>query len=263
MIQAIVWALVFTSGAGMSRSGPMSTLISVVKRRVRPFELAHGEPLGIDADAALAAAVGDAHDGALPGHPHGQGTDLVEASRPGGSAGHPWRDRDPGCAGRGSPGRPRTLPSSMRTGTETMSSRSHSRSTARRPGSRSRRSAAMSNWRWAVAQGSMAEATSAAVIGRVPPGASAGPIGRCGRAGSRAHRSGASVHPRIRARRRAVRSPARRPTMKRNAVHPGAHVGPRHRTDEADVHGRWLEPDGRARPRRGRPRCPGSRCGAR
>ena len=36
MIQAIVWALVLTSGAGMSRSGPMSRLISVVKRRVRP-----------------------------------------------------------------------------------------------------------------------------------------------------------------------------------------------------------------------------------
>ncbi len=36
MIQAIVWALVLTSGAGMSFSGPMRTLISVVKRRVRP-----------------------------------------------------------------------------------------------------------------------------------------------------------------------------------------------------------------------------------
>ena len=36
MIQAMVCALVFTSGAGMSRSGPMSGLISVVKRRVRP-----------------------------------------------------------------------------------------------------------------------------------------------------------------------------------------------------------------------------------
>ena len=35
MIQAIVWALVLTSGAGMSRSGPMRRLISVVKRRVR------------------------------------------------------------------------------------------------------------------------------------------------------------------------------------------------------------------------------------
>ncbi len=29
MIQAIVWLLVLTSGAGMSRSGPMMMLISV------------------------------------------------------------------------------------------------------------------------------------------------------------------------------------------------------------------------------------------
>ena len=36
MIQAMTWALVLTSGAGMSRSGPMSTSISVVKRRVSP-----------------------------------------------------------------------------------------------------------------------------------------------------------------------------------------------------------------------------------
>jgi hypothetical protein len=36
MIQAIVWAFVLTSGAGMSRSGPMSGLSSVVKRRVSP-----------------------------------------------------------------------------------------------------------------------------------------------------------------------------------------------------------------------------------
>ncbi len=36
MIQAMIWAFVFTSGAGMSRSGPMSTSISVVKRRVSP-----------------------------------------------------------------------------------------------------------------------------------------------------------------------------------------------------------------------------------
>ena len=34
MIQAIVWALVPTSGAGMSESGPISTLSSVAKRRV-------------------------------------------------------------------------------------------------------------------------------------------------------------------------------------------------------------------------------------
>jgi hypothetical protein len=36
MIQAMVWAFVLTSGAGMSRSGPMSGLISVANRRVRP-----------------------------------------------------------------------------------------------------------------------------------------------------------------------------------------------------------------------------------
>ena len=125
----------------------------------QPFELTPGEQLGIDAHAALAAAEWDGHDGAFPGHPHGQGTNLVEASRPGGSADHPWRGRGPGCAGRGSPERPRTLPSSMRTGTETMSSRSHSRRTARRAGSRSSRSAAMSNWRCAVAQGSTAGTT--------------------------------------------------------------------------------------------------------
>ncbi len=36
MIQAIVWALVLTSGAGMSLWGPMMTLMLVAKRRVRP-----------------------------------------------------------------------------------------------------------------------------------------------------------------------------------------------------------------------------------
>ncbi len=36
MIQAIVWAFVLTSGAGMSFSGPMMIEISVANRRVRP-----------------------------------------------------------------------------------------------------------------------------------------------------------------------------------------------------------------------------------
>ena len=35
MNQAMIWALVLTSGAGMSRSGPMRTSISVKNRRVR------------------------------------------------------------------------------------------------------------------------------------------------------------------------------------------------------------------------------------
>jgi hypothetical protein len=42
------------------------------------FDLAQAQLLGIDDDAALAAPEGDAHDGALPGHPHGQGLHLVD-----------------------------------------------------------------------------------------------------------------------------------------------------------------------------------------
>ena len=34
MIQAMIWPSVFTSGAGMSRSGPIRIEISVAKRRV-------------------------------------------------------------------------------------------------------------------------------------------------------------------------------------------------------------------------------------
>ena len=78
MIQAMVCAFVLTSGAGMSRSGPMSGLISVAKRRVRPSSSRTRQLLGVDDDAALAAAVGDVHDRALPGHPHRQGANLVE-----------------------------------------------------------------------------------------------------------------------------------------------------------------------------------------
>ncbi len=42
------------------------------------LELPLGQLLGVDGDAALAAAVRDAHDRALPGHPHREGLDLVE-----------------------------------------------------------------------------------------------------------------------------------------------------------------------------------------
>ena len=48
MIQAMTWALVFTSGAGMSFSGPMSTASSVAKRRVRPSSSRLAELLGVD-----------------------------------------------------------------------------------------------------------------------------------------------------------------------------------------------------------------------
>ena len=78
MIQAMVWALVLTSGAGMSRSGPISTSISVAKRRVRFSSSRVRELLGIDDHAALATAERDADDRALPGHPHREGLDLVE-----------------------------------------------------------------------------------------------------------------------------------------------------------------------------------------
>ena len=78
MIQAMIWALVLTSGAGMSRSGPMSTLDLGREAAGQALELAHRELLGVDDHAALAAAVGDADDRALPGHPHRQGLDLVE-----------------------------------------------------------------------------------------------------------------------------------------------------------------------------------------
>ncbi len=36
MNQAMIWGVVLTSGAGMSRSGPMRTEISVKYRRLRP-----------------------------------------------------------------------------------------------------------------------------------------------------------------------------------------------------------------------------------
>ena len=42
------------------------------------LDLLQGQLLGIDDDAALAAAEGNADDRALPGHPHREGLDLVE-----------------------------------------------------------------------------------------------------------------------------------------------------------------------------------------
>ncbi len=44
----------------------------------QPLQLTQRELLGVDPHAALATTIGDAHHGALPGHPHGQGADLVE-----------------------------------------------------------------------------------------------------------------------------------------------------------------------------------------
>ena len=78
MIQAIVWALVPTSGAGMSESGPMIPSSSVANRRVSAsssFELIERRIAG---HAALRAAERDVDEGALPGHPHRQRADVVE-----------------------------------------------------------------------------------------------------------------------------------------------------------------------------------------
>src|SRR4030042_3089319 len=43
-----------------------------------PFLLARAEVVGVADDATLAAAERDVDDGALPGHPHGQGPDRID-----------------------------------------------------------------------------------------------------------------------------------------------------------------------------------------
>ena len=141
MIQAMVWALVFTSGAGMSRSGPMIGLDLGGEAAGQALQLLQRELLGVDDDAALAAAVGDVHHGALPGHPHRQRADLVQ--------GHVLVVAD-AALGRAAAevvldaiaGEDLYVPSSMVTGKLTVSSRLGTRRTLRMPGSRSSCSAA-------------------------------------------------------------------------------------------------------------------------
>ena len=78
MIQAIVWALVPTSGAGMSESGPMMPSSSVANRRVSASSSFGLIARGSHGDAALRAAERHVDERALPGHPHGQRADVVE-----------------------------------------------------------------------------------------------------------------------------------------------------------------------------------------
>ncbi len=78
MIQAMIWSLVPTSGPGMSFSGPMMMEISEAKTARKALQLPGGERVGVHGHAPLGAAVGDVHHGALPRHPHGQGSDLVQ-----------------------------------------------------------------------------------------------------------------------------------------------------------------------------------------
>ncbi len=78
MIQAMVWSLVFMSGAGTSRSGPMMGRISAVYRRVMLSSSKLREHIGIADHAALGAAEGNVHHRALPGHPRGQRADFIK-----------------------------------------------------------------------------------------------------------------------------------------------------------------------------------------
>ena len=81
MIQAIVCALVPTSGAGMSISGPITPWSSVAKRRVTRSSSSEAQRARIDRHAALRAAERDVDEGALPGHPHRERPHLVEVGR--------------------------------------------------------------------------------------------------------------------------------------------------------------------------------------
>ncbi len=65
----MIWPLVFTSGAGMSLVGPMQQADLAGVAAGQALQLALGELRGIDADAALGAAVGHVHGGVLDRHP--------------------------------------------------------------------------------------------------------------------------------------------------------------------------------------------------
>ena len=78
MIQAMTWAFVLTSGGGNVPLRPDQDLDLGREAAGQTLELLHAELLGVDDHAALATAVRNADDRAFPGHPHGEGLDLVE-----------------------------------------------------------------------------------------------------------------------------------------------------------------------------------------
>ena len=78
IIQAITWAFVLTSGAGMSRVGPMHLLDLVDERPRDPLQLVAAELRRVAVDAALGAAERDPDDRRLPRHERGERADLVE-----------------------------------------------------------------------------------------------------------------------------------------------------------------------------------------
>ena len=75
--QAITRPSVFTSGAGMSFSGPEDGADLVGEPARDPLELAQRQPPGVAPHAALGAAEGQVDQGGLERHHGGQGLDLV------------------------------------------------------------------------------------------------------------------------------------------------------------------------------------------
>ena len=75
----MIWPFVLTSGAGMSFSGPIRTSISVKKRRVSASSSFIDSFFGSTMTPPLPPPYGMPDDRALPGHPHRERLDLVEA----------------------------------------------------------------------------------------------------------------------------------------------------------------------------------------
>ena len=78
IIQAIVCALVLTSGAGMSRVGPRTFSILSMNERVTFWSSASVSFSAGAVDAALGAPERDVGNGRLPGHQRGERADLVD-----------------------------------------------------------------------------------------------------------------------------------------------------------------------------------------
>ena len=89
-----------------------------------PRELGLRELARVAAHAALRAAVRQAQERALPGHPHRERGALAEVDRRRRSGRRPSSARAPTSAARGRRGTTRTLPSSIRTGSVRITARS-------------------------------------------------------------------------------------------------------------------------------------------
>ena len=77
MIQAMTWASVPMSGAGMSLIGADQVVDFLDESAGQPFEFAPGKLVGVAVHAALGAAEGKVDNGRFPGHQAGQGACLV------------------------------------------------------------------------------------------------------------------------------------------------------------------------------------------